>query len=154
MLADWLREAADPAEVAFGRFLWAGVTASRFSADRVIDDPLYFSSQEEIAAVATAGYPARWVAALGLGPSPLTPGDWGWANTLDRVTVRVGSSAGVFARGLLAKRTVTLGEGLVEGTARVREPESSRRLPHPRSNNLLVLPVAGVQPPGSIGIRP
>jgi hypothetical protein len=41
----------------------------------VIDDPLYYAAQKEIAAVASAGFPARWVANLGIGPQPLTKGD-------------------------------------------------------------------------------
>jgi uncharacterized protein (TIGR02996 family) len=107
VLADWLEEHG---EEPLGRFLRAGVTASRFRGADLIDDPAYYAALAEIAAVAKTGAPARWVAALGLGPDPLTPGDWAWDNAGDRVTVRVGSSRGTFARGLLAELEVTLGE--------------------------------------------
>src|SRR5262249_46585307 len=100
----------DPADVALGRFLWAGVTARGFAGDELIDDPLYYAALREITAVTAAGYPAAWVSALGLGPNPLTRRDWGWDSTLARVTVRVGDSAAVFTRGLLAELAVGLGE--------------------------------------------
>ena len=76
----------------------------------MIDDPLYYTATGEIAAVASAGYPARWFADLGLGPRPLTKGDWLWDNTYDRVAVRIGDSVGTFTRGMLAELTVTLAD--------------------------------------------
>jgi hypothetical protein len=60
--------------------------------------------------VTTTGAPAQWLAELGIGPSPLTPGDWMWDNAGDRVTVRIGAAIGVFTRGLLTELEVTLGE--------------------------------------------
>jgi uncharacterized protein (TIGR02996 family) len=110
VLADLLRESDDPDEQARGRFLWAGVTAAGFRDHELIDDPLYYSAQEEINAVAVAGYPALWLSALGLGPQPLTVGNWAWDCTLDRVTVRMGATVGTFSRGMLSELTVTLGE--------------------------------------------
>ena len=109
VLADLLRESDDPDDRALGRFLWAGVTAARFRGDRVIDDPLYYAAQREIAAVASAGYPARWLCSLGAGPVPADR-DWGWDSTFDRVTVRVGGVAGVFTRGMLAGLSLPLGD--------------------------------------------
>ena len=72
VLADLFRESDEEGERALGQFVWAGVTAARFRDDEVIDDPLYYAAQKEIAAVASAGYPARWLCSLGLGPMPLT----------------------------------------------------------------------------------
>lgn len=110
VLADILRESDEPAERAEGAFLWAGVTASRFRDERVIDDPLFYAAQQEISRVMATGLPARWVADLGLGPDPLARGDWVWDCTGDRVTVRIGSAAGVFARGMLSGLVVALPE--------------------------------------------
>jgi uncharacterized protein (TIGR02996 family) len=110
VLADMLRELDDPAERALGRFIWAGVTASHFSDDEVIDDPLYYAAQKEIAAVASMGLPAQWLADLGLGVRPLSRGDWLWDNTLDRVTVRIGDTSGGFTRGMLSNLTVPLAQ--------------------------------------------
>jgi uncharacterized protein (TIGR02996 family) len=97
VLADMLRESDDPDAQARGRFLWAGVTASRFRDEGVIDDPLYYTATGEIAAVASEGHPAQWFADLGLGSRPLTKGDWAWDNTYDRVGVRIGDSVGTFS---------------------------------------------------------
>ncbi|MDB5312583.1 MAG: hypothetical protein JWO38_6785, partial [Gemmataceae bacterium] len=58
----------------------------------------------------STGSPAVWIAALELGPVPLTVRDWAWVNVADRVTVRVGSAAGVFVRGMLEEVAVTLHE--------------------------------------------
>ena len=110
VLADLLRESDDPDEQARGRFLWAGVTASRFHDHDLIEDSFYYTAQREIDAVASAGYPALWLSALGLGPQHLTAGEWAWDCTLDRVTVRIGAAVGTFTRGLLAELSVTLGE--------------------------------------------
>ena len=107
VLADYLEEHG---EEPFGRFVRAGVVASRFRGAELIDDPDYYRALRTISDIATAGHPARWLAALGLGPSPLTPGDWAWDNAGDRVAVRIGSSAGVFARGLLSALELPLGE--------------------------------------------
>jgi uncharacterized protein (TIGR02996 family) len=110
VLADLLRESELPDDRARGRFLWAGVTAARHRDDRLIDDPLYYGAQREIEAVASAGYPARWLSALGVGPQPLGERDWAWDSNLDRVTVRVGEARGAFTRGLLSHLAVTLAE--------------------------------------------
>ncbi|MFO0822571.1 MAG: TIGR02996 domain-containing protein [Gemmataceae bacterium] len=110
VLADCLRESSDPEAQALGRFLWGGVTAAGFRGDELLDDPLFYVAQTEIASVAARGFPASWIAALGLAPQPLTKRDWRWDNTFDRVSVRVGTSLGVFTRGLLAELSVTLSE--------------------------------------------
>lgn len=104
VLADWLEENG---EGALGRFLRAGVVASRFRGEEFIDSPDYYAALAELAAVATSGDPARWLAALGLGPAA-PAGGWSWDGAGDRVTVRVGGAAGVFARGLLAELEVPL----------------------------------------------
>jgi uncharacterized protein (TIGR02996 family) len=106
VLADWLDEHG---EGDFGHFVRAGVVASRFDAAELIDDPDYYSAIQNLSDIATEGAPARWLSALGVGPAPLVPGDWVWDNTADRVTVRIGTVAGVFARGLLAELLVPLG---------------------------------------------
>ena len=110
VLADMLRESDDPDAQARGRFLWAGVTASRFRDEEVIDDPLYYTATGEIAAVASSGLPARWLADLGISPRPLTPGDWLWDSAHDRVSVCVGGTVGAFARGMLAELSLTLAD--------------------------------------------
>ena len=119
VLADLLRESDDAEVQARGRFLWAGVIASRFRGEPVIDDPIYYSAQEEIATIATAGFPAQWLAELELCPRPLTAGDWAWDNTLDRVSVRVGAGVGTFTRGMLAELTLTLAEWYAVATTAV-----------------------------------
>jgi hypothetical protein len=106
-LADWLEEND---EGDFGQFLRAGVLVAQFQARDQLDDPAYYELLRIIALVTTAGTPARWLSALGIGPSPLTPGDWVWDNAGDRVTVRIGAALGVFTRGLLTELEVTLGE--------------------------------------------
>jgi uncharacterized protein (TIGR02996 family) len=108
VLADLLRESDDATDRALGQFIWAGVTISPFREDRVIDDPLYYTAQKALAAVASAGFPARWLSALGLGPQHLAKSDWLWDNTLDQVTVRMGGSSGVFKRGMLTDLCVPL----------------------------------------------
>jgi uncharacterized protein (TIGR02996 family) len=110
VLADLLRESNDSAERARGQFLWAGVTAARFRHDDLIDDPLYYTAQREIAAVATAGYPARWLAELGIASQAHTDGDWAWNCIHDAVTVRVGVASSVFARGMLTGLSIGLAE--------------------------------------------
>jgi uncharacterized protein (TIGR02996 family) len=106
VLADWLEEND---EDALGRFLRAGVLAAQFqTCDQL--DPAYYELLRTIARVTTAGAPALWLSALGIGPSPLGPGDWVWDNAGDRVTVRIGAVLGVFTRGLLTELEVTLGE--------------------------------------------
>jgi uncharacterized protein (TIGR02996 family) len=89
VLAYWLEENG---EGYFGRFLRAGVVASRYGTEDFIDDPDYYSALAEIAAVAKTGEPALWVASLGLGPSPLTGCDWAWGGAGDRVTDRRSAS--------------------------------------------------------------
>ena len=117
ILADALDENV---EGELARFVRAGVTVARFADVDLIDSPDYYAALGEIADVAGTGEPARWVAALGLGPSLLAPGDWGWDNAADRVTVRVGAARGVFARGLLTELELSLGEWY--GVARRRSP--------------------------------
>ena len=107
VLADWLEE---DGEGAFGPFVRAGVVASRFRSADVIDDPDYYHALRTLSEIATTGAPARWLSALGVGPRPLSPGDWAWDGAGDRVTVRVGGAAGVFARGLLSELELPLGE--------------------------------------------
>jgi uncharacterized protein (TIGR02996 family) len=101
VLADWLRESDDPVDQALGRFLWAGVTASRYRRDELINDRLYYTAQQELAAISATGFPARWVADLGLDPLVVTERDWAWDSEHDRVSFRVGPVRAVFARGLI-----------------------------------------------------
>ncbi len=116
VLGDILQESDDPADRARGRFLCAGVAASRFRDHDPIEDPAYYAAQRELAAVADTGLPALWLSALGPGPQPLTVADWGWDCAHDRLTVRVGQAAGVFARGMLAELKVTLAEWYAVGS--------------------------------------
>jgi uncharacterized protein (TIGR02996 family) len=111
VLADFLREQPDPGDVALGRFLWAGVVASRYRSANVIEDAEFYTALAELSAVASDGWPARWLSSLGLGPSPLAPGDWAWDNVGDRLTVRVGRVTGEFERDMLAGLTVTRAGG-------------------------------------------
>jgi len=110
VLADLLRESEDAEEQARGRFLWGGITAAAYRDEELIDDRLFYTAQAELGAVASSGYPAHWLASLGIGPSPLTKRDWAWDNDRDHVTVRIGDARGVFARGMLSELTLTLGE--------------------------------------------
>jgi uncharacterized protein (TIGR02996 family) len=107
VLADYLEEHG---EDAFGRFVRAGVVASRFRGAELIDDPDYYAALRTVSDLATAGHPAMWLAALGIDPAPLAPGDWAWDNEGDRVTVRIGSSVGTFRRGLLTELELALGD--------------------------------------------
>ena len=107
VLADWLEE-HDESDL--GQFLRAGVVASRFRDEPVIEDRAYFDAIVALAGVASWGTPARWLSELGIGPSPLTSTDWLWDNTGDRVTVRIGRVSGVFTRGLLSELVAPLGE--------------------------------------------
>lgn len=109
VLADLLRESDDAGDQARGRFLWAGVTASRFRNDELIEDPLYYSAQMEISAVAGAGELKRWLLELGIG-APLPNNDWGWDCQHDRVTMRLGERSALFSRGMLSDIGVTLDE--------------------------------------------
>jgi uncharacterized protein (TIGR02996 family) len=52
IMADMLRESDDTEAQARGRFLWAGVTASRFRDEELIEDRLYSTATGEIAVVA------------------------------------------------------------------------------------------------------
>jgi uncharacterized protein (TIGR02996 family) len=99
VLADWLEEN----EEAFGCFIRAGVLASRFRQVELVEDREYYDAVRTLAEVATAGEPARWLSALGIGPSTLSGSDWMWDQEGDRVTVRIGTTIGVFLRGLLAE---------------------------------------------------
>jgi uncharacterized protein (TIGR02996 family) len=110
VLADLLRESDDLSEQARGRFLWAGVTASRFRKDDLIEDPMYYTAHREIDAIAKAGHPAKWLAALGIGSNPSAAGKWVWDCTHDRVTFRVGTTTCLFARGMLEGLTLNLDE--------------------------------------------
>lgn len=103
MFADWLGEQSDAGDQALGRFVWAGVTAAKYRAEELIEAVEFYTALRELTAVAAAGHPARWLAALGLGPSPQAGRNWGWDNTADRVTVRVGAANGVFERGMLTR---------------------------------------------------
>jgi uncharacterized protein (TIGR02996 family) len=105
VLADWLEEHG---EDELGRFLRAGVVASRFNTRDLLDDPDYYAALRVIAEVTAGGSPAVWLSALGLGPDAIASGNWAWDNTGDRVTVRVGPSTGVFTRGLLSELAVAL----------------------------------------------
>jgi uncharacterized protein (TIGR02996 family) len=108
VLADFLREQPDEADVALGRFVWAGVTASRYRSATAVADGDLDAALGELSSVCTEGWPARWFAALGLGPSPLTRNDWGCESIDDRVTVQIGPTTGEFERGMLAGLTATL----------------------------------------------
>ena len=44
VLADFLREQGDPADVALGRFLWAGVVAARYRSANVIEDAEFYTA--------------------------------------------------------------------------------------------------------------
>ena len=69
VLADWLEEHD---EAPFGRFVRAGVVASRFRGAELIDDPDYYAAARVISDIATAGRPSVWLSAAGAaGPSPL-----------------------------------------------------------------------------------
>ena len=110
VLADYLEEHGEPE---LGRFVRAGVTASRFRfrGPEPDEQELFDAALAEIAALARAGSPVGWVAALGLGPRPLTPAD-GVAEhvTDDRVSVRIGPARAEFQRGMLIRLSITLGE--------------------------------------------
>jgi uncharacterized protein (TIGR02996 family) len=107
VFADWLEEHGEPA---FGRFLRAGVVAAKYRHAGVIEDREFFDAAQVLADVCGSGEPGRWVAALGLGPSPAVRGDWLWDSTGDRMTLRAGNTAAVFGRGMLDALTVTLAE--------------------------------------------
>ncbi|MBA4190221.1 MAG: hypothetical protein C0467_19725 [Planctomycetaceae bacterium] len=117
VLADFFREADDPETRARGQFLWGGVTAGSFREDELIEDRLYYTAQAEIAAVASAGFPAEWLAAIGIGPNPLSKRDWVWDCTRDRVTVRIGTVVGVYLRGMLSELSLALDEWYQVATA-------------------------------------
>lgn len=109
VLADLLRESDDSEEQARGRFLWAGVVAARFRREDLIDDPIYYTAQREIEAVAAAGHLVRWLAELGVGRwAGERP--WGWDCVHDRVTLRLGLAAATFARGMLAELELSLAD--------------------------------------------
>jgi len=82
VLADLLRESDNAEERARGRFVWAGITAASYRDADLIEDKLFYIAQAEIAAVAADGFPAQWLAAIGVGPSPLTTRDWVWDTTV------------------------------------------------------------------------
>ena len=110
VLADLLRESEDAEDQARGRFLWAGVTAARFRGVELIEDPIYYSAQQEMWVIASAGHPVRWLGKLGIGSEPLREGTWGWDSVHDRVTVRVDHASAVFTRGMLATVNLMLTE--------------------------------------------
>jgi uncharacterized protein (TIGR02996 family) len=105
VLADYLQ---DHGEDDLGRFVRAGVVAARFRGADLIHDPEFYAATAEIAAVAEAGVPARWVAAVGLGPAAPAAGEWAWDHVCDRVTIRLGNVAGIFERGMLTELAITL----------------------------------------------
>lgn len=135
VLADFLREQSDPSDVALGRFLWAGVVASRYRDAGVIEEAEYYTALAELTAVAEQGWPARWLAALGMGPSAPTARDWAWDSTADRVTFRFGALGGEFERGMLTGLTLAFGEWM--GSA---------------SRALAAWPLAWVVLPGTPGV--
>lgn len=100
VLADLLRESNNPDEQALGRFLWAGVTAFRLSQSP--EDPVNQTALAEIVNVTHEGHPARWLADLRLGPSPLSKGDeakgyrsmWSLHRRTREVKERIGVEAG------------------------------------------------------------
>jgi uncharacterized protein (TIGR02996 family) len=139
VLADWLEEHGEPA---FGRFVRAGVVAARYRDEAVIEDPDYFRALRALSDVTSAGGPARWLSALGVGPAPLAPGGWAWDNAGDRVTVRLGGAAGVFTRGLLAELEVTLSEWYaVAGGALAVWPLETARATDVPGLSFLIAPV-------------
>lgn len=105
VFSDLLRESDAPSDQARGRFLWAGVTASRFRNADLIEDPLYYTAHQEIEEVASAGHPVRWLAEYGI-----ADGNWAWDCTHDRVTVRVGLDSATYTRGMLSGIEVTLAQ--------------------------------------------
>jgi uncharacterized protein (TIGR02996 family) len=107
VFADCLQEHG---EEDFGQFLRDSVVASRFRDEELIDDPDYYAALAGITSFAKTGLPAAWVASLGFSHTPLAPRDWAWDNAGDRVTVRIGPSAGIFTRGLISEFETTLGE--------------------------------------------
>lgn len=108
-LADLLRESDDAGDQARGRFLWAGVTASRYRHDDLIDDPAYYAAQREIAAVADEGHPAQWLEDLGLcAGRPAAAPPWVWQWTHDQFSAQLGRTLAVFTRGMLSKLNVAL----------------------------------------------
>ena len=118
--SDWLEEHG---EVSFGRFLRAGVVASKYRCAQVVEDREFFDALAVLAEVAEGGWPGRWVAGLGVGSAPVLPGDWLWDSDEDRVTVRQGDRAGVFARGLLTGLRIAYHEWIgVSGVALERWP--------------------------------
>lgn len=110
VLADCLRDSPDPADQARGRFLWAGVVASRYRGAAVIEEEEYYDALRELTAVATAGHPARWLTALCRPERRLGAPHWGWDSTADRVTVRAGRVVGEFERGMLTELRVALAD--------------------------------------------
>jgi uncharacterized protein (TIGR02996 family) len=115
VLADFLREQGDTGDVAPGWFLCAGVTSCRYRAAGASAVYDLDAALAELSAVVAEWWPVRWLAALGLGPSPLTSDDWGSESIDDRVTVRIGQHTGEFERGMLAGLTVNLDEWSVTG---------------------------------------
>ena len=107
VLSDWLEEHG---EVAFGRFLRAGVVASKYRGERVVEDRAFYDALGVLAEVAESRLPGRWVSELGLGSSPSVLDDWLWDTDGHRVTVRQGETTGLYSRGLLTGLRV----GLVE----------------------------------------
>jgi uncharacterized protein (TIGR02996 family) len=110
VLADLLRESDDPADQARGRFLWAGLTAHNFLKQGQTDDPTYLCAVEELGALAGIGYPARWLAELGVGPRPLTKGDWKVRLTENLVEAHIGPYSAVFTRGMMSVLMIDLAE--------------------------------------------
>ncbi len=116
VLADLLRESEHPDHQARGRFLWAGVTASHYPADEVIEDPIYYSALREISLVASQGLPALWLGRLEQESFSPRPGAWAWDNTRDRVSIRTERLNGVYTRGMLSELSLTFGEWCAIGS--------------------------------------
>jgi uncharacterized protein (TIGR02996 family) len=108
MLADYLDETG---ESDLARFLRAGVVASRYRTAEVIEDAEFYSALADLPAVASSDAPVGWLAALGLGPSPLVARDWAWDNVADLVTVSDSAGRAV-AAWLVERVTVTDVRGL------------------------------------------
>src|SRR5580692_11553272 len=100
VLADILRESEYPDKQARGRFLWAGVTAYSLCKQVETRNPLYMTARTELRDLARAGWPARCLSQLEIGPSPLTVGDWTIRRRIrNRVVVDINYRVGVFTRG-------------------------------------------------------
>lgn len=112
VFADWCRDHDDPGYQLGGRFLWAGVEASRHRESAVITDPQYYLAMEEMELTAPAVVP-RLLASLGLDPDPAA---FRWACRCDEITAHYGRGRwAYFTRGMLSGLKLPLAEW--EGSA-------------------------------------